>query len=234
MNLPPVITIDGPCGSGKGTISQLLAQKLGWHLLESGALYRVLALASQKNHIALDDEAALERLAIDLKVEFRIAAEDGVVQVFLEGEEITGLIRTEDIGCVASKISAFVKVRQALLEMQRELRQNPGLVADGRDMGTVVFPDANVKIFLIADLEERAKRRQKQLLENGIDVKLAALIEELAARDARDQQRTASPLKPADDAIVVDTTDLNIEEVVAKIWDIMDFRIKEQGLGIED
>lgn len=219
LNNIPVITIDGPSGSGKGTISKLLAQKLGWHLLDSGALYRVLALAAVKQGIDLGDVSALHELALNLPVEF-VGLENSKSKILLDGEEITAAIRTEACSKSASKVAVIPKVRAALLERQRQFQQLPGLVADGRDMGTVVFPDAKCKIFLTASCEERAQRRCKQLQEQGISVSLRAVLQDLMARDARDKDRKVSPLKPAKDAITVDTTDLDVEEVLQKIVEI--------------
>lgn len=212
----PVITIDGASGTGKGTISQLIAKRLGWELLDSGALYRVLALAAQKHSVALDNEKALEVLAEHLDVQF-IAQENDLPRVILEGEDVTEIIRTEKMGNAASIVAALPGVRAALLSRQRAFRNLPGLVADGRDMGTVVFPDAQLKIFLTASPEERALRRLNQLKDRGISVTLGDLIVELRERDRRDSERTVAPLKPADDAIIVDTDRLTIEQVVERI-----------------
>ncbi len=212
----PVITIDGASGTGKGTVSQLLAKRLGWKLLDSGALYRVLALAAQKHSVALDNEEALNVLAEHLDVQF-IAQESNLPRVILEGEDVTDIIRAEKIGNAASIVAALPAVRAALLSRQRAFRDTPGLVADGRDMGTVVFPDAELKIFLQASPEERAMRRYNQLKERGINVTLGDLIEELRERDKRDQERIVAPLKPAEDAICIDTNHLSIEQVVEKI-----------------
>lgn len=212
----PVITIDGASGTGKGTVSQLLAKRLGWKFLDSGALYRVLALAAHKHHVALDNEAAIVVLAEHLDVQF-IAQETMHPHIILEGEEVTLTIRTEKVGNAASIIAALPAVRAALLSRQRAFRDQPGLVADGRDMGTVVFPDANLKIFLTASPEERALRRHKQLKERGISVTLGDLIKELTERDKRDQERAVAPLKPADDAIIINTDRLTAEQVVEKI-----------------
>ena len=210
MKLPPVITLDGPGGTGKGTISQLLAKELRWHYLDSGAIYRVLALAAEQHHIDLTDELSLAQLALVLDVKFGTNEKN----VLLENHDVSQLIRTESCGSNASKISVYPKVRKALLERQRAFRQFPGLVTDGRDMGTVVFPDAGLKIFLIASAEQRAKRRYLQLKEKGISVSLGALYQELRERDQRDIQRDVSPLIPAVDAIHIDTTLLSITEVM--------------------
>jgi CMP/dCMP kinase len=213
----PVIAIDGPSGSGKGTISQLLAQKLGWHFLDSGALYRVLALAVQQQTISIDNPEIIELLALQLDVKFEPQHIGMMPRVILEGDDVTDDIRSEICGNLASKIAVFPAVRKALLERQRAFRMLPGLVADGRDMGTVVFKDAALKIFLQATDEERAKRRYRQLQENGINVSLEDVLAELKDRDDRDKTRSASPLVPAEDAIIIDTTGLSIEQVIAKI-----------------
>lgn len=222
--LPPVITIDGPSGVGKGTISYLIAQKIKWHLLESGALYRVLGLAAQQHGVALDNEPALELLAAHLDVSFSSHIPNQPARVILEGTDVTDTIRSEVQGKIASTVSQYPSVRQALLERQRAFRQAPGLVAEGRDMGTVIFPDAQLKIFLTASVEERAQRRFKQLKDKGIHVKLADLVIELAERDARDQNRSVAPLRPAEDAIIIDSTGLNIEEVMIRL----EFEVKRQ------
>jgi cytidylate kinase len=212
----PVITIDGASGTGKGTVSQLLAEHLGWNFLDSGALYRVLALAAQKHSVALDNEKALEVLGEHLDVQF-IANRDKSPKIILESEEVTQTIRTEEIGNAASMIAALPAVRACLLSRQRAFRENPGLVTDGRDMGTVVFPDAEHKFFLTASPEIRAERRYKQLKGQGVDVNLGSLLEELRERDKRDRERAIAPLKPAEDAVVVDTDHLTIEQVVKTI-----------------
>lgn len=212
----PVITVDGASGTGKGTVSQLLAKRLGWKFLDSGALYRVLALAAYKHSVALDNEKALEVLAEHLDVQFH-AQENKLPRIILEGENVTETIRSERIGNAASIIAAFPAVRASLLSRQRAFREPPGLVADGRDMGTVIFPDAELKIFLLASPEERALRRYNQLKEKGISVTLGDLIKDLRERDKRDQGRPVAPLKPADDAICIDTDHLTVEQVVDKI-----------------
>ncbi len=211
----PVITVDGPSGAGKGTVCQLLAQKLGWHLLDSGAIYRVLALAATHHDVELSNEEALVALASHLDVQFTIR--DGAVHTILEGEAVSGTLRTEQIGNAASKVAAFPRVREALLRRQRAFRALPGLIADGRDMGTVVFPDAEVKIFLDASAEERAQRRRKQLQDKGFDVNFDDLLAEIKERDDRDRNRPVAPLKPADDALVVDSTSMSIDEVLDRV-----------------
>ncbi|MGO2241555.1 MAG: (d)CMP kinase [Halomonas sp.] len=218
----PVLTIDGPGGAGKGTISCLVAERLGWHLLDSGALYRLTAQAAIKHDVAVDDEVALARLAEQLDVAFPI--KDGRPRTMLEGDDVGQIIRTEDAGGRASQVAALPLVRQALLQRQRDFCQAPGLVADGRDMGTVVFPDAPLKIFLTASADERARRRYLQLQEAGVDASLSSLLTEIQARDARDMQRSVAPLKPADDAITLDTTRLSIPEVVDRLTELLTHR----------
>ncbi|MHA6476756.1 (d)CMP kinase [Stutzerimonas sp. KH-1] len=213
----PVITIDGPSGSGKGTVAALLAGKLGWNFLDSGALYRLLAFAARNHGVDLTNEEALKVLAEHLDVQFGAARDGHGMMIILEGEEVTEAIRNESVGAGASQVAALPVVRTALLQRQKAFREAPGLVADGRDMGTVVFPDAPLKIFLTASAEERARRRYLQLKARGDDVNLASLLEEIRERDERDTQRAVAPLKPADDAIQLDSTTLSIEEVLQRI-----------------
>ena len=215
----PIITIDGPSGSGKGTIARQVANQLGWHLLDSGALYRLVALAGQRKGLARDDQAGHERVARQLDVSFGLAP-DGGEQVWLEGEEVSAAIRTEQAGDGASQVAAMPGVRAALLERQRDFARAPGLVADGRDMGTVVFPAAALKIFLTASAEERARRRYNQLKDKGLDANLAALSLDIAERDRRDASRPIAPLKPADDALIVDSTSMTIDAVLARVLEL--------------
>lgn len=218
MSTAPVITIDGPVSSGKGTIAGALAKALQWHLLDSGAIYRVLGLYAQQQGVPLNDEAALLPLAEQLPVVFQ-QNDHGSVDVWLAEEEVSRIIRAEKVGELASQVAVLPAVRQALLERQQAFATAPGLVADGRDMGTVVFPQAPLKIFLTASAEERAQRRYKQMQEKGFTADLDALIEDIRARDERDMQRSVAPLKPAEDAVIVDSTHMGIEEVVASILD---------------
>ena len=220
-NVPeaPVITIDGPGGSGKGTIAMRLATKLGWHFLDSGTLYRLVAVAAMDRDIDANDETALGQLAEGLDVSFGSSV-DGMV-ILLDGNYITGRLRSEDVGVFASRIAALPVVRAALVNRQRAFRKQPGLVADGRDMGTVIFPDAKLKIFLTASAQARAERRYKQLKQKGESVNLSRLFRDIEMRDERDSSRAISPLKPADDAHVIDSTELSIEEVLQKIHDLL-------------
>ena len=213
----PVITIDGPSGSGKGTVAGRLAKELGWNLLDSGALYRLLAFAAGNHGVALDNEALLSTLAAHLDVQFVGATEGSPARIILEGDDVTHAIRGEDVAAGASKVAALPAVRAALLQRQRAFQEFPGLVADGRDMGTVVFPDAPLKVFLTASAEERARRRYLQLKAKGDDVSLPRLLDEIRARDERDTQRAIAPLKPAADAIQLDSTELSIEQVLQRI-----------------
>ncbi|MCO1334102.1 (d)CMP kinase [Microbulbifer sp. OS29] len=213
--LPPVVTIDGPSGSGKGTIAKLLADRLDFVLLDSGALYRAAALAALNKEVDLSNDKLLTRLAKDLDVSFTLDV--GQVQVWLEGCDVTADIRMERVGMAASKVAAIPGVRAALLQRQRDFREAPGLVADGRDMGTTVFPDAPVKIYLTASAEERARRRFTQLRERGVSVSLRDLLEDIRARDAQDMDRAASPLAPAEDAVELDSTGVGIDEVLQRV-----------------
>lgn len=219
----PVLTIDGPSGSGKGTIARRVADRLGWHLLDSGALYRLVAYAGEREGLARDDQAGHERLARGLDVRFGLTAEGGE-QIWLAGEEVSQAIRTEQTGEGASRVGAMPGVRAALLERQRAFAHAPGLVADGRDMGTVVFPSAALKIYLTASAEERARRRYNQLKDKGLDANLAALSLDIAERDRRDASRPIAPLKPADDALIVDSTSMTIDAVLARVLELADAR----------
>lgn len=214
LHFPPVITLDGPGGVGKGTLGALLAKRLAWHFLDSGALYRALALAAVNKNLILTDEQALEKLAKELVVRFN-------GDIWLDGEIVSHLIRSEACGDVASRIAVFPRVRAALLDKQRSFRQWPGLVTDGRDMGTVVFPEAIIKFFLTASVEERANRRYQQLKEKGQDVTLQTLLQEISERDTRDNRRVVSPLKPAREAVVLDTTGKGIEDVFKQIMEVV-------------
>jgi cytidylate kinase len=216
----PVITIDGPGGSGKGTIAMRLAEHLGWHFLDSGALYRLVAVAAMSREIAVEDEQALGSLAESLDVNFGVSG-DGMV-ILLDGNYITGHLLSEGVSAFSSEIAAFPLVRAALVQRQRAFRKPPGLVADGRDMGTVIFPDAMLKIFLTASAEARAQRRYKQLKDKGESVNLSRLFREIKKRDERDSSRAIAPLVPAADAHVIDSTEMSINDVVQKIHDLHD------------
>ncbi len=220
----PVITVDGPGGAGKGTLCYSLASQLGWHMLDSGALYRVTALAALEGDISLNDEEALAELARHLKLSFVPAAE-GLTQVLLDGRDISLAIRSEACSAAASKVAAMGEVRAALLSRQREMAIAPGLVADGRDMGTVVFPAAPLKIFLTASAEARAERRHRQLMAKGESVTLARLLETIEERDARDRNRAESPLVPATDALVVDSTGISADSVLDTV--LQEARLRE-------
>ncbi|MCL1041117.1 (d)CMP kinase [Shewanella marisflavi] len=209
----PIVTIDGPSGAGKGTISQILASRLGWKLLDSGAIYRVLALAAIHHNVELDNEASLALLAAHLDVQFITAKANGI-KVVLEGEDVSHEIRSQECSNAASKVAAFPSVREALLRRQRAFAEAPGLIADGRDMGTVVFPATPAKLYLTASAEERAQRRYNQLQDKGFDVNIDRLLAEVIERDERDMNRPVAPLVPAEDALVIDTTAIGIDEVV--------------------
>ena len=214
---PPVITIDGPSGVGKGTIAQYLTCKTGYHLLDSGAIYRALAFGAVKNKLALDDIAGLSKLAESLPVEFKATS------ILYAGEDVTSKVRTEEVAGVASQVAVIPEVRAALLQRQKAFSQAPGLIADGRDMGSVVFPNAEVKLFLTASAEVRAERRVKQLKNQGVDANITRITQDIKERDERDLNRSASPLKPAEDAIIIDTSDLDVNQVCQKaerlLWD---------------
>ena len=218
-----IITIDGPSGSGKGTVCHILASKLGWNLLDSGALYRILAFAALQEKIALDNEPDLSALALNLQVEF---ISNGIgVDTILNGQNVGDKLRTETVAEAASKVASIQPVRDALLERQKAFYQAPGLIADGRDMGTVVFPDAPIKVFLDASAEERAQRRFNQLQNKGFDVSIAQILSEIKERDYRDRNRTVAPLRPASDAIEIDSTSLTIDEVVLQVVDLIKLKL---------
>ena len=218
VNSIPVLTLDGPSGSGKGTVGQLCAAKLGWHYLDSGAIYRGLSWLAQQRGVAIDDVSGLVKLADSMELVCHVQLNE-VAQIEINGSVVTAQLRSEEMGEIASKIAPLAPVRAALLKMQRRCRTAPGLVADGRDMGTVVFPDALYKVFLTASVEIRAKRRFEQLKAKGFNANLARLLELIQARDVRDSSRATSPLTAAQDALMLDTSDLSIDEVVACILD---------------
>lgn len=217
MSEVPVITIDGPSGVGKGTVSQLLAAALGWHWFDSGALYRIVAWACHFYQIPPEDVTAIVSKIQTLDVKFTPTSNQLTLQILVDGHDVTQSIRTEACGQLASKISSIPVIRHTLLAMQRRYRQLPGLVTDGRDMGTVVFPDALLKIFLTASTEVRAERRYKQLQQKGLDVSLRQIFQDLIDRDERDANRAIAPAKPATDAIIIDTSELSIDEVMVKV-----------------
>ncbi|GBL02985.1 (d)CMP kinase [Glaciecola sp. KUL10] len=218
-----VVTVDGPSGAGKGTLSAKLADDLNWHFLDSGAIYRVLAVASVHHGIDANDELGLVPLATGLDVSFE--GSNGDIRVILEGEDVSDDIRTEEVGAIASQVAAIPAVREALLRRQRAFADAPGLVADGRDMGTVVFPNADAKIFLTASAEARAQRRFDQLKAKGHDVKVSRLLSDIEARDERDANRSVAPLVAAGDALTIDSTNLSIEQVVEKAKDFIDSKV---------
>lgn len=228
--LMPVITVDGPSGSGKGTVCRLLADKLGWDVLDSGAIYRVLSLAALHHQIALDNEEGLVPLAANLDVQFLVDSQTNAGKVILEGEDVTTTIRNEEVGAAASKVAALPRVREALLRRQRAFRTENGLIADGRDMGTVVFQDAPLKIYLTASAQERARRRFVELNTRGLDVTLSGLLQDIQARDERDMNRAVAPLVPAEDAIEIGTSDLNAQQVFDKVITLLDIAISEGKL----
>ncbi|CCE24172.1 (d)CMP kinase [Methylotuvimicrobium alcaliphilum] len=214
----PVLTIDGPSGAGKGTVSRAIARKLGWHYLDSGSIYRSLAIAAIAEGVDLSDETVVAEVAKAMVLEFECAEE---LTVKLDGKDITGQLGLESTGNAASMVAALPEVRKVLLQKQKDFRRPPGLVADGRDMGTVVFPDAQNKVFLTASAEERAMRRYKQLKEKGIDANLSSITQEIEERDRRDQQRKAAPLMQADDAVFIDSSDMSIETVIEQIINLI-------------
>jgi cytidylate kinase len=211
MALPPVITIDGPSGTGKGTIAHLLSKELGWHMLDSGALYRIVGVAAQDQGVDPADPVELKRIALSMQVTFSSLFQGSIE---LDGSEISGRVRLEESGALASRVAAVPELRAALLQRQHDFRQLPGLVADGRDMGTVVFPDAICKFFLTASAETRAQRRYNQLKDKEVSVSLPTLLRDIQARDERDSTRAVSPLKPAKDAVIIDTGPLSIDQVM--------------------
>jgi len=221
VSLIPVLAIDGPSGVGKGTVARIMAQKLGWHLLDSGAIYRAFALAVDARNIDVTDESALEEVANNLDLAFKTEANSELVSVYLDGQDVSKVLRTEQTGEMASKIASIGVVRAALLKRQQAFAKAPGLVADGRDMGTVVFADAPFKVFLTASAQERANRRLKQLQNQGSEGIISHILADVVARDERDSSRKHSPLKPAKDALIIDTTELSIDEVITQVSELI-------------
>ena len=217
-----ILTIDGPSGVGKGTVARVMARKLGWYLLDSGAIYRAFALVVDSRGIGIGDEDALEEIAQTLDLTFKTEEDSELVSVFLDGRDVSKILRTEQTGEMASKIASIGVVRGALLKRQQDFAQIPGLVADGRDMGTVVFAEAPFKIFLTASSEERAQRRLKQLQAQGTTGIISQILADVVARDERDSSRKNSPLKPAKDAFIIDTTELSIDEVIAQVSELVE------------
>lgn len=214
-----VVTVDGPGGAGKGTLSQMLAKELGWHFLDSGAIYRLCGLACLQQKVDLSNEQQVAKTAENLAIDFRVT--DHVLEVYLDGKEVSQQLRVESTAAAASKIAAIPAVREALLARQRAFAQEPGLVADGRDMGTVVFPQADLKIYLTASAEERAKRRYKQLQESGVSVSIAAILQDIEERDKRDMNRAVAPLKPAADAIIIDSSNIDAQTVYDQVLQLI-------------
>ena len=221
MSLIPVLAIDGPSGVGKGTVARIMAQKLGWHLLDSGAIYRAFALAVDARNIDVTDESALVEVANNLDLAFKTEANSELVSVYLDGQDVSKVLRTEQTGEMASKIASIGVVRAALLKRQQAFAKIPGLVADGRDMGTVVFANTPFKVFLTASAQERANRRLKQLQNQGSEGIISHILVDVVARDERDSSRKHSPLKPAKDALIIDTTELSIDEVITQVSELI-------------
>ena len=221
MSLIPVLAIDGPSGVGKGTVARIMAQKLGWHLLDSGAIYRAFALAVDARNIDVTDESALVEVANNLDLAFKTEANSELVSVYLDGQDVSKVLRTEQTGEMASKIASIGMVRAALLKRQQAFAKIPGLVADGRDMGTVVFANTPFKVFLTASAQERANRRLKQLQNQGSEGIISHILADVVARDERDSSRKHSPLKPAKDALIIDTTELSIDEVITQVSELI-------------